>query len=154
MPRSFRVFHLLQVAHSALFRAADKRSRRMAGLTTTQIAILLILRKSDGLPISALAAQLAMGKSSLTGLIDRLADKRLVERRPCPRDARVTLIRLTEAGRAAAATALPDTRRHNAALLEPFSDDERAVIRRFLQHLTDNAETIINGPDDEDSAHD
>ncbi|MFC3117754.1 MarR family winged helix-turn-helix transcriptional regulator [Jhaorihella thermophila] len=84
MPRSFRVFHLLQVAHSALFRAADKRSRRMAGLTTTQIAILLILRKSDGLPISALAAQLAMGKSSLTGLIDRLADKRLVERRPCP----------------------------------------------------------------------
>lgn len=147
MPQSFRVFHLLQVAHSALFRAADKRSRQMAGLTTTQIAILLILRTSDGLAISDLAARLAMGKSSLTGLIDRLGGKGLVDRHPCPDDARVTLIRLTEAGRAAAEAALPDTRRHNAALLAPFSIDERAVIRRFLEHLSDNADTIINRPE-------
>lgn len=142
---SFRVFHMLQVAHGALFRAADKRSRRTSGLTTTQLAVLVMLRNGDGLPITEIAATLAMGKSSLTGLVDRLCEKRLVRRCPSPADGRITLIQLEPAGYEAAERSRREVQRYNEMLLEPFSAEERDVIRRFLQHLVDDADTIING---------
>ncbi len=139
-----RVFHLLQVAHSALFRAADQRSRRVSGLTTSQVAILLILREQDGQPITAIAATLAMGKSSLTGLAERLDEKGLITRTPSPQDRRVTLIHLTPAGHQAAAVAREDTRHYNQQLLAPFDEQEKQVIRRFLRHISNNADGIIN----------
>ncbi|WP_319826467.1 MarR family transcriptional regulator [Thalassovita sp.] len=139
-----RVFHLLQVAHSALFRAADQRSRRVSGLTTSQLAMLLILRKQDGQPITEIAATLAMGKSSLTGLVERLAEKGLISRTPSRKDGRVTLISLTPAGQTVAEAALHDTRHYNKQLLAPFTPDEVQIIRRFLRHIERNAGTIIN----------
>lgn len=140
-----RVFHLLQVAHSALFRAADQRSRRVSGLTTTQLAMLLILRQKDSQPITEIAATLAMGKSSLTGLVERLAEKGLINRTPSPDDGRVTLISLTPAGQTAAEKALLDTRHYNQQLLAPFTANEVQTIHRFLRHIEMNASTIING---------
>jgi DNA-binding MarR family transcriptional regulator len=138
---------MLQIAHASLFRAADKRSRAEQGLTSTQLAVLHILRRQDGLPISEIAAILSMGKSSLTGLIDRLAAQQLISRRPSVRDRRATLIYLTPTGRDVSDRALTMTAQVNEAVLAPFSDEERLVIHRFLTHLADQAETIINPPE-------
>lgn len=140
-----RVFHQLQIAHSALFRAADRRTRRDCGLTTSQVAVLQLLRQHDGQPITDLAASLSLGKSSLTGLIDRLGQLGLVRRAATPQDGRVSLIYLEPEGRALAETAGRAARGYNAALLAPFSTQEQAVIARFLAHLGENAEHIING---------
>ncbi|MTH95750.1 MarR family winged helix-turn-helix transcriptional regulator [Roseibium sp. RKSG952] len=147
MAAGLRVFHLLQVAHSALFRAADHRARQEMGLTITQIAVLIILNDRDGQPASEIATRLSMGKSSLTALIDRLCEKDLVRRRPSANDGRVTLVHLEDAGRRAAEAARIHTRHYNAALLEPFTEEEQNVIGRFLQHLAHNANAIINVPD-------
>lgn len=146
MTKKLRVFHHLQVAYTALFRAADHRARQNTGLTITQIAVLFLLTERDGQPISDIAARLAMGKSSLTGLVDRLCEKQLIRRRPCPEDGRSTLIHLEEAGRQASEAARMHTHHYNAALLAPFSDPEKEVIGRFLNHLAQNAESIINRP--------
>jgi DNA-binding MarR family transcriptional regulator len=148
MPQTFRVFHMLQIAHSALFRAADKRMRRDHGLTTTQLGVLQILRQQDGRAISEIAQILAMGKSSLTGLIDRLSALGMITRAPSATDRRTTLIHLTQTGRDTAEQTLATTAQVNEAVLAPFSDDERAVIQRFLSHLAVQADRIIN-PDDE-----
>ncbi|WP_428525146.1 MarR family winged helix-turn-helix transcriptional regulator [Roseibium sp.] len=145
MSKKLRVFYLLQVAYSAVFRAADHRARQNTGLTITQIAVLFLLNEKDGRPVSEIANRLSMGKSSLTGLIDRMCEKRLVKRKPCPADGRVTRVYLEEAGRTAAQEANLHTRHYNAALLAPFTEDEQDVIGRFLHHLATNADTIING---------
>lgn len=138
------IFHALQVAHSALFRAADKHTRKEAGLTTTQIAVLFLLSKKDGQPIGDLARALEMGKSSLTGLVDRMSAGGLLQRRPSKGDGRMTLIHLTPKGEELAQSAKQKTRAFNAELLKPFSQNEIDVISRFLTHISQNAEPIIN----------
>ena len=46
-------------------------------------------------------------------------------------------------GRRTAEATLSGVRRINAALLEPFSAEERAVVERFLRHVADNADAIV-----------
>lgn len=144
MSVKLRVFHQLQVAHTALFRAADRRTRQSVGLTTSQFAVLFVLSQSDGQPISEIAKRLAMGKSSLTGLVDRMVDRGLVTRRASPSDGRVTNIHLEVSGLQLLARAKQETKHFNSALLSPFSDQEQLVIQRFLTHLVDHADEIIN----------
>ncbi len=144
MSEKLRVFHQLQVAHSALFRAADRRTRSALDLTTSQFAVLFVLSQQDAQPISEIAKRLSMGKSSLTGLVDRMVDRGLVHRMPSLRDGRVINIHLQDSGATLLARAKQETGHFNAALLEPFSVSEQQVIQRFLRHLVDHADEIIN----------
>lgn len=139
-----RVFHLLQKAHSALFRAADKRGRQEMDLSTSQMAVLIILLNDGALPATELAAQLSMANSGVTGLVDRLCARGLVSRRPAEADGRSILVCLEPEGQALALRARAETRAYNATLLAPFSPQEREVIQRFLIHLHQNADAIIN----------
>ncbi len=141
----FRVFHHLQKAHSALFRAADNRGRQELDLSTSQMAVLIILLNDGALPSTALAARLSMANSGITGLVDRLSTRGLVSRKPATTDGRSILVHLTETGEALAMRARQDTGHYNETLLAPFSDEECEVIRRFLTHLEDNADAIIAG---------
>lgn len=139
-----RVFHQLQIAHSALFRAADRRTRKEIGLSTSQFAVLFVLSHSDGLPISDIAKTLSMGKSSLTGLVDRMVERNLVHRRVSGDDGRVTNIFLAPLGRDLLARGKHETQHFNDQLLAPFDEQEQAIIERFLDHLVRNADSIIN----------
>ncbi len=142
-----KIFHMLQVAHSALFRAADQRTRSQIGISTTQLAVLFILSRADGQPISEISKTLAMGKSSLTGLIDRMCEKDLVRRSSSAADGRVTNVYLQPLGVTMLAHGREETKRFNHALLAPFSAEEQATIERFLTHLAADADSIINGAD-------
>lgn len=142
--RDPRIFHLIQRAHSALFRSADRALKEQAGLSSAQQAILFLLNLRDGAPITAIADQLKMGKSSLTGLIDRMSESGLVERRPSLRDGRSLEVFILPEGKRAVEATLAGTRKINAELLAPFSAEEREVIARFLTHVSDNAETIVS----------
>ncbi len=61
--------------------------------------IIFALWQEDGIPISELAKRTALGKSTLTDLLDRLMETGLLMRENHPSDRRVTLIRLTESAR-------------------------------------------------------
>ncbi|MEQ6203340.1 MarR family winged helix-turn-helix transcriptional regulator [Sulfitobacter sp. HNIBRBA2951] len=152
MSKTLRIFQKLQIAHSALFRAADHRTRDQIGLSTTQLAVLFILSRTDGQPISEISKTLAMGKSSLTGLIDRMCAKGLVRRSPSQADGRVTNIYLEQLGRSALEQGARETNQFNTALLAPFSSAEQDIIGRFLTHLAENADDIINGAAPTDDA--
>ena len=138
-----RVFHLLQQAHSALFRAADRALKHYAGLTASQQAVLFVLMMRDGAPITLIADQLQMGKSSLTGLVDRMEKKGLVKRSQSEADARSFQVFIEDKGRELAEQTLPVTKQINAGLLAPFSKEERDVIKRFLDHVADNSAEIV-----------
>lgn len=146
MTKKLLVFHQLQIAHTALFRAADHRSRSVIGLTTSQLAVLFVLGRSDGQPISQIANELAMGKSSLTGLIERMCDKGFVSRCASPTDGRVINIYLEPLGVQAIENGKLEATRYNHELLAPFTKNEQDTIQRFLQHLSENADNIINKP--------
>lgn len=149
MSSSLRVFHQIQIAHSALFRAADQRTQSDVGLSTTQLAVLFVLKRQDGAPISEIAKTLAMGKSSLTGLIDRMCDRALVRRAASAEDGRVTHVFLEPQGQALLQSGSAAVNAFNAALLAPFDAAEQEVIDRFLTHISQNANQIICGPPDD-----
>lgn len=145
MRARFKLFQQFQIANNALFRAADQRTRCRFDITTTQLAVLFVLSKQDGLAISEIAGVLAMGKSSLTSLVDRMCEKGLVRRETSAEDGRVVQVFLQPCGRDMLDQGLQEVRRFNQALLTPFTQEEQSVIERFLNHLSENANDIING---------
>jgi DNA-binding MarR family transcriptional regulator len=71
-----------------------------AGLSLTQLFALQALTPGEPAPMSNLADALRCDASNVTGLVDRLAARGLVERRPAPHDRRIRHLVLTEAGNA------------------------------------------------------
>lgn len=86
----------------------------------------------EGVRPTDLAERAALTKSGLTRAIDRLASQGLIERRPCPSDARGQLIVLTASGRRVLKRSAP----------QHF----RSIARNFADHLTARElETITVG---------
>lgn len=82
---------------------------KQAGVKATlvQSGLLFLLLEKNGRTMSSLSSGLALDNSTLTGLVDRLQQAGLVERRPDPRDRRQVLVWLTAAGEQECRRALP-----------------------------------------------
>ena len=68
------------------------------GLAPMQLHALRLIEPGDGVPMSSLAGKLFCDASNVTGIVDRLEARGLIERRPSPNDRRVKLLVLTEEG--------------------------------------------------------
>src|ERR1022692_2117897 len=77
---------------------ADQRARQY-GMNRAQWAVLVRLDRSEGLKQSELAELLDLQPISLTRLLDRLAENRLIERRSDPNDRRANRLFLMPAAR-------------------------------------------------------
>lgn len=67
------------------------------GLSVAQVDVLRRLRQGPS-PMRRLAVKMNCEASNLTGLVDRLESRGLVERQPYPEDRRVKCVALTETG--------------------------------------------------------
>ena len=68
------------------------------GLTEAQCHLLRMLSPGESVSMRAVADGLACHASNITGIVDRLEERELVERRPAPHDRRVKEIVLTPHG--------------------------------------------------------
>jgi DNA-binding MarR family transcriptional regulator len=68
------------------------------GLAPMQLHALRLIEPGQGLPMRSLAGLLFCDASNVTGIVDRLESRGLIERRQSPRDRRVKLLVLTEEG--------------------------------------------------------
>jgi MarR family transcriptional regulator, organic hydroperoxide resistance regulator len=68
------------------------------GLSPMQLHALRLIEPGEGIPMSSLAGLLFCDASNVTGIVDRLEARGLIERRPAPHDRRVKLLVLTEEG--------------------------------------------------------
>lgn len=71
-------------------------------LTYPQFIVLLALHEEDGISISHLANKTALGKATMTPLLKRLEQKKLIERHVVENNERQKKVLLTEKGRALA----------------------------------------------------
>ena len=85
---------LISDVHRLLTAAVDSEVSAL-GLTRSQLRVVLHLMRGDGISQVALADDLQLGKVTVGGLLDRLQDKSLIERRPHPTDRRAKLVYLT-----------------------------------------------------------
>jgi DNA-binding MarR family transcriptional regulator len=79
------------------------------GMLPEEVDLLMCLEAApeQRLRMADASSALALSKSGVTRLVDRLSERGLVERAACPKDRRVVYCGLTEAGRDAAAQAAP-----------------------------------------------
>ncbi|MBL0140912.1 MAG: MarR family transcriptional regulator [Betaproteobacteria bacterium] len=91
------VIRELARCYQAFQRVSDTHVRR-TGLTPPQFDIVVTLGNTPGLSFKELGNRTLITKGTLTGVVDRLESRGLVERVACPNDGRSTLVRLTPEG--------------------------------------------------------
>jgi DNA-binding MarR family transcriptional regulator len=87
-----RLFKLLMSDRAQVWRDVD--------LTIQQVKTLLLIVREGSVTAGQISRQLRVGFSTVTGLVDRLAEQGLIERGEDPRDRRATRVIPTDAGRA------------------------------------------------------
>ncbi|MFE2940455.1 MarR family winged helix-turn-helix transcriptional regulator [Streptomyces sp. NPDC059255] len=102
-------------------------------LTGAQARVLGLL-SSEPMPMRRIAQKLKCEPSNVTGIVDRLEARDLVERRPDPDDRRVKLAAPTEKGRATAAR-LRDSLGFAREPLAGLSEEERTTLRDLLKRM-------------------
>lgn len=94
------ILALQQTTHVTL----DALAGRLSDLSLTPAELNVLANLADGRPRSVGELGQAVGSrsSTLTGVLDRLARRGLLDRRPHPDDRRSVLVELTERGRSSA----------------------------------------------------
>ena len=102
-------------------------------------ARLLSLLSLEPLPMRKLAQKLRCEPSNVTGIVDRLESRGLVERRPDPADRRVKLAAATPEGRRVAKD-LRESLRFAREPLAGLGREERLALRGLLQRMLGQTE--------------
>jgi DNA-binding MarR family transcriptional regulator len=133
--RQHRLIYLLSVAQRRLQRwmAAQPQTE----VTPAQAGLLFILGKQDGVLMGEAGAALDLGPAGISGLVDRSAAVKLVERRADSDDGRAWRVFLTPKGRTVLAQAKTNAAEVNAALTEGFTSAEIDVVARWLTSIQD-----------------
>jgi DNA-binding MarR family transcriptional regulator len=95
------VYEGVLVTLRQIMRAIDLHSRRLVhdhGLTGPQLVLIRELGRADVLSVGELARRVSLSQGTVTGVLDRLEKRGLVERSRSDSDRRRVLVRLTEAG--------------------------------------------------------
>lgn len=98
---------------------------------------LLLLTLAEEAPVGpgTLSTMLARDKSQITRMVASLERKGLVQREADPKDARVSLLSLTDKGRDAVHRIRVATAEVLSGILAPVSAKERAALREMLSRI-------------------
>ncbi|HQT87922.1 MAG TPA: MarR family transcriptional regulator [Acidiphilium sp.] len=105
------------------------------GLTHTQLGVLEAILHLGPLTQRDLTRKLLTSPGNLTDVIDKLAQRELVTRAPCPEDRRRVRVALTEAGRILIETVFPLHAADIHRAMEGLSQAEQTMLSRLLRHL-------------------
>ncbi|MDX6241540.1 MAG: hypothetical protein QOG10_6364 [Kribbellaceae bacterium] len=131
------------VRSSFLVNAVYAESGREYGLTPQQGQLLCVLM-AQPYGMSDLGGVLGLAKSSLTGLVDRCAQRGLVRREPDPQDARAVRVALTAEGSELAEDFYAETCRRVETLSAGLGDADRGTLAALLgQVVQDNKVPVV-----------
>ncbi|MEJ2080110.1 MAG: MarR family winged helix-turn-helix transcriptional regulator [Acidobacteriota bacterium] len=111
-------------------RAIHLHSRALmlqCGLTGPQLIVLRQLNRDGQVPIGCLARSVSLSQATVTGIVERLANRGYVERTRDPIDRRRMLVRCTAAGRNTAEVAPP--------LLQERFTEQLGKLEDWEQHM-------------------
>lgn len=124
--------------------AAEKRMSEAGGeVTPGEARVLMHAAALGGGRQALLAERLGVEPMTISGYVDRLEQRGLVERRPDPNDGRAKLVHVTDAADAvidasrALARATLDDAMGNA------TSEERAVLERLLKEMRTNLQDML-----------
>jgi DNA-binding MarR family transcriptional regulator len=114
----------------------NKELNKKYQVSAPQLASLLALFENGPMPPSQIAKYIMVNSSTVTGIIDRLEQKGLVERSRISLDRRVITIALTEKGQELAKNAPPPIQKKIVDGLQKLPPNETEQIVQALTKLT------------------
>jgi DNA-binding MarR family transcriptional regulator len=138
-------------------RAVDLHSKRLARvhqLTGPQLVCLRQIEREAITTPSALAKAVSLSQGTVTGILDRLEARQLVERERSAEDKRKVLVQLTAKGRDLVATAPSPLHEQFSSRLAALPEGEQAMIDWIMQRVValmeaegvDAAPMLTTGP--------
>lgn len=122
------------------FRAHFEVRAASLDITAPQYHVLARLWENDGILTSAIARDINVAGSTLTGVLDRLEGKGLIRREAAAKDRRVVEIWLTDKGREIQEPLLEIVNQINQIALKGFSTQEKQQFLQALDKVGDNLE--------------
>ena len=125
--------HLNRIMHTV--------GRRLSGhlqdydLTLAQFGVLAQLQAVPDISQQMLADWLFVSKGNMVGLLNRLEDRGLVERRPDPEDGRTHVVSLTKQGAALAARVVPEHEKLVAECMGVIAPEDQRTLHQLLRTL-------------------
>jgi DNA-binding MarR family transcriptional regulator len=117
------------------------RTMAESRLTPGQFGVLILIDRNDGLSQSSLARALGIERSTMVAVIDRLEDRKLVQRRPSATDGRSYALSLSPSGDRLLAETRPRVRRHEKRLTAGLEPGELETLIDLLQRINGEART-------------
>jgi DNA-binding MarR family transcriptional regulator len=110
------------------------------GLSPLQCHLLHLIEPDEPLPMRRLAEALQCDASNVTGLVDRLEERGIVERRPAPADRRVKVVQLTPTGSRLRAQLLRRMTARGLPLSRLDAREHRALVKILERLLADETQ--------------
>ncbi|WP_343728185.1 MarR family transcriptional regulator [Duganella sp.] len=124
---------------------------RRSGLTHAQFDIIATLGNTPGMSYKELGDKTLITKGTLTGVIERLEQKGLVERQRNDCDKRSFFVKLTKAGEQTFCTVFPEVISQSGKVFASYTEDDFAQLEKTLSALKT---VIMAGQTGTPSTHD
>jgi MarR family transcriptional regulator, 2-MHQ and catechol-resistance regulon repressor len=134
--RFLRTIRLLAECYQA-FEQTSGRHVRQLGVTPAQFDLIATLGRTEGMGFKELSEKTLITKGTLSGVIDRLAERGLLARESVEHDGRASFIRLTAKGERLFDQIFPAHIEHLRQSFESFSTDDFDRIDRELARMRD-----------------
>jgi DNA-binding MarR family transcriptional regulator len=117
------------------FSACSETHLRELNLTPAQFDVIATLGNTNGLSMGEIGEKTLITKGTLTGVIDRLEQKRLVQREIPPNNRRTVIVRLTAEGTALFEQVFPAHTVYLKQRFEQLESSELELLRVLLSRL-------------------
>lgn len=115
-------------------------------LTPVQYAALAAIATNPAIDQITLAGLIAYDRTTITGVIDRLAQKGLVVRQASARDRRSRELRITDDGRRILATITPAVEAAQRLMVRGLTEEEAGELIRLLQKAIAAGNALSRAP--------
>jgi MarR family 2-MHQ and catechol resistance regulon transcriptional repressor len=136
---SLKLWVILNRAHRAIFGRARKSVERH-GLSLSEFGVLEVLYSKGPLLVGDVGSRILLTSGSTTYVVDRLEERHLVARRPCPNDRRALYVELTEQGQELIGQIFPEHAEALRSAMEGLTTEEKHITGTMLKRLGRQAE--------------
>jgi DNA-binding MarR family transcriptional regulator len=127
-------------------RSSAHDAQRRAGVSAAQLFVLEQLRDGDGVSLGELAARTLTHPSSVSVVVQRLVDARLVTRTRAPDDARRLQVELTPAARAMLRKSPPSFQERLIEAVSKLPPAKRRALSHGLRTIVESLGLHNHGP--------
>ena len=107
------------------------------GLTASEFGVLEFLYHKGNQPIQEIANKILVTSGTITYVINKLIEKKFVERKQCTKDKRIFYIHLTEKGEEKISKIFPDHEKFIDELFKGLKETEKKILIKELKKMSE-----------------